>query len=51
MIRFGWKGPHNCELKGLIRSELEDMPGGYESMDFEEMFKWRDDQVKSDEKD
>jgi len=49
MIRLGWKGPHNCGSTGLIRSDLEKMPDGFEKMDFDEMFKRRDSRTKNNE--
>lgn len=40
-IKYGWEGPHNCEFLGSIRSEYEDLPENYQSIDFHELFKWR----------
>lgn len=43
-IKNGWCGPHGFHFRGSIRSDLEDMPQGWEKMTFEELFKWRAEQ-------
>ena len=40
-IKNGWDGPNGFRLKGVIRSDLERLPIGWEGMAVEDVFSWR----------